>query len=62
MFDSTAVTCPWCWSPVELGVDLYPGAQEYVEDCSVCCHPMRVRVEVDADGELVSIEADREGD
>ena len=61
MLDSTSVTCPWCWSPVELGLDVYPGTQEYVEDCSVCCNPMRVRVEIDADGELLSVDADRDG-
>ena len=60
MFDGATVTCPWCWSPTELGLDLYPGVQDYVEDWSVCCHPMRVRVEVDADGELSSVEVDRD--
>ncbi len=61
MQDSASVTCPWCWSPVELGLDPQPGTQEYVEDCAVCCHPMRVRVLMDNDGELLSIDADRDG-
>ena len=42
------VQCPFCWSWSEIGLD--PGSgpyQEYVEDCSVCCRPWRVRVEYD---------------
>jgi hypothetical protein len=36
------VTCPACWQPVELQLDLSGEDQDYVEDCSVCCRPMRV--------------------
>ena len=33
-------------------VDVSAGAhQDYVEDCPVCCHPMRLRIDVDPDGE-----------
>jgi hypothetical protein len=36
------VTCPACWEPVELQLDLSGENQDYVEDCSVCCRPMRI--------------------
>lgn len=46
--DSTSTAdayCPYCGEAVELFVD--PGgatAQEYVEDCPICCRPWSVRV------------------
>jgi len=47
MAEPTAATvvarCPYCAAPVELVVDPGGGrAQEYVEDCEVCCRPWRV--------------------
>jgi len=36
------LTCPHCGEPLETYVD--PGGgerQEYVEDCAVCCRPIR---------------------
>lgn len=56
--DEATVTCPWCWEEISLSVDLSEDRQDYVEDCPVCCHPMRVTV-IAEDGELVSCEVDR---
>src|SRR5258705_412984 len=40
-----SVVCPYCAEPVELTLDPGGGsAQEYVEDCPVCCQPWRVSV------------------
>lgn len=44
------VTCPYCGESIDLVVDVSAGTQTYVEDCSVCCQPMDVSVEVDAQG------------
>ena len=37
-------TCPHCWETISVLVD--PSAQEqtYIEDCSVCCRPIRIHV------------------
>ena len=48
--DPISVTCPACWQTVELDVDPSVEHQVYIEDCTVCCRPMRVEVWV-ADGE-----------
>ena len=49
--DTASVSCPYCGQESELMVDLGGGtAQEYVEDCQVCCRPWLVRVQLDADG------------
>jgi uncharacterized Zn finger protein len=45
------VSCPHCGEEVEVLVDAGGGpAQEYVEDCEVCCRPWQVRVAIGRDG------------
>lgn len=45
------VWCPYCGESVELILDPGGGpAQEYVEDCEVCCRPWHVRVRFERDG------------
>lgn len=37
-----AMTCPYCGEPNDIYVD--PGGgelQDYIEDCAVCCRPIR---------------------
>jgi hypothetical protein len=48
------VSCPYCGETITLLVDASAGAQQYVEDCQVCCRPMDVTVEAD-DGEVESL-------
>jgi hypothetical protein len=62
--DGTAETeatvyCPYCGEPNEVGLDPGSGAaQEYVEDCQVCCRPWRVLVAYRGDGSAdVRVEA-----
>ncbi len=45
------VLCPYCGESIEIAIDPGSGAaQEYVEDCEVCCRPWQVSVTFDADG------------
>jgi len=49
--------CPYCAQPLDVFVD--PGGgdrQEYVEDCAVCCRPLRIVAQRQEDGEF-SVEA-----
>jgi transcription elongation factor Elf1 len=47
-----AYVCDSCGEEIVVSVDISAGArQDYVEDCPVCCHPMRLHVEIDRDGE-----------
>ena len=49
--DTARVSCPYCGEASELLVDLAGGAaQEYIQDCEVCCQPWLVRVRLDAEG------------
>lgn len=44
----TSPTCPWCGEPAETFADAGGGEhQEYVEDCAVCCRPIRYTVRWD---------------
>ena len=63
MYDRLAAdglsTCPYCGEPIELAIDEDGGAaQDYVEDCDVCCRPISVGVAIDEDGGIF-IEAKR---
>ncbi|HEU5262814.1 MAG TPA: CPXCG motif-containing cysteine-rich protein [Gemmatimonadales bacterium] len=51
-FDTEAdVTCPHCGETMSVALDPAGGrAQEYVEDCQVCCRPWKVRLWYDATG------------
>jgi hypothetical protein len=51
-------TCPYCGEPAEVDLDAgffdsvsLDNSDEFIQDCSVCCRPWRVLVEVDADRE-----------
>ena len=47
-----AYICDSCGEEIIVPVDMSAGQhQAYVEDCPVCCHPMTLRVDIDADGE-----------
>lgn len=53
------VLCPYCGELVDIGLDPGSGsAQDYVEDCQVCCRPWRVLVSYGPDGAAdVAVEA-----
>lgn len=45
------VICPYCGEEVEITLDPGSGdAQEYIEDCAVCCRPWNVSVSYDVEG------------
>lgn len=55
------VQCPFCGEVIEIWVDPGgPSLQEYVEDCSVCCRPIRIVAERQGADEDYSVWAHRE--
>lgn len=50
MLEDAEITCPYCWESIPLELDLSAGSQTYIEDCSVCCRPIVVRLRVDDEG------------
>jgi hypothetical protein len=52
----TNITCPSCYSNFATEIDITAGSQNYYEDCHVCCNPIQLFIEIDADGEITSID------
>lgn len=45
------ITCPYCGEEIEITLDPGGGeAQQYVQDCEICCQPWQVRVNYDIEG------------
>ena len=55
------LVCPYCWESISVLLDLSLSEQSYVEDCSVCCHPIAVQYAADA-GRLTSFSGSRTDD
>lgn len=52
------IGCPFCGESIEVLLDLSAGGQDYIEDCQVCCQPIRIRFDVAGDA-LAGIDIDR---
>jgi hypothetical protein len=42
MQEEAQITCPFCWEDLTVLLDLSIPAQDYIEDCQVCCRPIRI--------------------
>jgi phage terminase large subunit GpA-like protein len=51
------VSCPHCGETFPLQVDTSQGAHATIEDCSVCCRPIALRLEC-RPGEVLSVAED----
>ena len=60
LFEET-VQCPYCWERFTLLIDASVEAQEYVEDCEVCCRPIDFLVLVD-DEDRVQVQIRQPGE
>ena len=49
-------TCPYCWENISMVLDTSVRSQTYVEDCEVCCKPMKIRYVINHD-EVIEFEA-----
>ncbi len=55
------VECPYCGEVISLVLDPSAGPQHYIEDCHVCCRPITVHLDVDAEGDaLVRVQSEEE--
>ena len=44
---SSHIHCPYCGEKIELVVDCSIPEQEYIEDCEVCCRPIKLLVTIE---------------
>src|ERR1700722_8232478 len=54
-----AACCPYCGERFEARIEVSAGAQEYIEDCQVCCRPMALSIEVEDSGALRGLRGQR---
>jgi transposase-like protein len=57
------VNCPYCGEEIDVWIE--PGGvahQRYVEDCSVCCRPIRLSIDYVAGEDDFQVSAQRESD
>ncbi|HEX6278748.1 MAG TPA: CPXCG motif-containing cysteine-rich protein [Pyrinomonadaceae bacterium] len=50
-------TCPYCWQEISMLLDASVTDQTYIEDCEVCCRPIKIRYFAD-NGEITEFEAE----
>ena len=62
MVETITIQCPYCGESYETVIDLSAGSQRYVEDCSVCCRPIEVTLQVGDDGELIGVGTSTDND
>ncbi|MGA2023269.1 MAG: CPXCG motif-containing cysteine-rich protein [Steroidobacteraceae bacterium] len=53
------VHCPYCGESFQTLADYSAGGATYIEDCQICCQPIELKLTVDANGALASLEARR---
>lgn len=51
--DLSSLSCPYCGASIQLITEPLDETQDYIEDCEVCCQPMRVLVSPDGEVQLL---------
>ncbi len=46
--------CPYCWETISMLFDSSIDKQDYIEDCEVCCNPIKIHA-VFSNYELISV-------
>ena len=65
--ETKMIQCPYCWEQFTTTVDrseceLSEEAQQYTEDCFICCHPIVFTIHVDAANKLrLEVKAELDG-
>lgn len=59
MQEEAEITCPFCGEPLAILLDLSLPQQDYIEDCQVCCRPIRIAYNSE-DGVLINLEAQQD--
>lgn len=52
--EEIAAQCPYCFSKISFVCEIISGGQAYIEDCEVCCKPIQISYEADANNEMKS--------
>ena len=47
------IYCPYCGETIDILLDDSVEQQDYYEDCTVCCRPIRIIVSINTDGDAM---------
>lgn len=61
MLEETDIFCPYCGESISILIEPSDYAQQYTEDCQVCCQPIVILAQQTPDGSGL-VEARREDD
>jgi hypothetical protein len=53
MLAEQTIDCPYCGESIDILIDGSVASQHYIEDCQVCCRPITLDIEIDAEGEAL---------
>jgi len=53
--------CPYCNESIELMLDCSLSERDLVEDCTFCCQPILIHLQIDSDG-VLSVTTQRENE
>jgi hypothetical protein len=57
MMEEYFFQCPHCWEEISMLIDTSVDAQNYIEDCEVCCNPIQLNIQIE-EGEIISFNAE----
>lgn len=60
MIEEYSLDCPYCGEIISMSIDCSSGSHDFIEDCTVCCRPIELHAEVDANGQLAALAARRD--
>ena len=50
--ETHSAQCPYCGETIEVDIEPLEESQTFIEDCSVCCHPIQYAVTTNSDDEI----------
>lgn len=46
-YSNQNVSCPHCGHIIKIPLDASAGSQDFYDDCSICCNPIHLTMDVD---------------
>ena len=59
LLEERAIRCPYCGEDLTVNIDCSAGSQDFIEDCAICCRPIELRAEVEAN-RLIALQVRRD--
>ncbi|WP_297479739.1 CPXCG motif-containing cysteine-rich protein [uncultured Photobacterium sp.] len=57
-YSTQNVNCPHCGHTISIPLDASAGSQNFYDDCSICCNPIHLTMEVDEQHKTINLFVD----